>query len=87
MIGAEDVENGKPAPDGLLEDRGCHRGGQACGTSATPWTTRAAPGRRGVPFIGIARADSPRRAELVSLFAAENAVAVLDDINQLESVI
>jgi phosphoglycolate phosphatase-like HAD superfamily hydrolase len=40
-----------------------------------------------VPFIGIASPNNPRRADLASLFAAENAVAVLDDINQLESVL
>ncbi len=40
-----------------------------------------------VPFIGIAAATTPRRAELESLFAAEGAVAVLEDINQLEGVI
>jgi hypothetical protein len=40
-----------------------------------------------VPFIGIAAANTPRRAELQSLFAAEGAVHVLEDINQLEGVI
>ena len=40
-----------------------------------------------VPFIGIAAPTTPRWAELLTLFAAEGAVAVLEDINQLEGVI
>jgi hypothetical protein len=40
-----------------------------------------------VPFIGIASPNNSRRAELAALFQAENAIAVLDDINQLEGVL
>ena len=41
----------------------------------------------GVPFIGIVALTSARREELCSLLKAEGAKAVLDDINQLESVL
>jgi HAD superfamily phosphatase len=41
----------------------------------------------GVPFIGIASPKSPRHAELTALFKTEKARAVLEDINQLESVL
>ena len=41
----------------------------------------------GVPFVGIAAPASARREELVQLFHDEKAVAVLDDINQLEQVL
>ena len=41
----------------------------------------------GVPFIGIASATSLERTELVSLFEAENAIAIIGDINELESVL
>ena len=41
----------------------------------------------GVPFIGIATPASTRRDELVALLQAEGAVAVLEDINQLEDVL
>ena len=41
----------------------------------------------GVPFVGIAAPSNPRRSELIDLFRAENAIAVLDDINQLEGVL
>jgi HAD superfamily phosphatase len=41
----------------------------------------------GVPFIGIAAASNPRRAELAALFEAEGARAVVDDINCLEEAL
>lgn len=86
VIGAEDVRDGKPAPDGLLEIAaitGVSRIWYVGDTVDDARSARAA----GVPFIGIASDANPRRAELKSLFAAENAVAILDDINQLESVL
>jgi phosphoglycolate phosphatase-like HAD superfamily hydrolase len=86
LVGAEDVRNGKPAPDGLLEivaATGIKTIWYVGDTVDDARSARAA----GVPFIGIASEGSPRLAELKSLFAAENAVAVLDDINQLESVL
>lgn len=86
LVAAEDVRNGKPAPDGLLEivaATGIKRIWYVGDTVDDARSARAAS----VPFIGIASESTPRLAELKSLFAAENAVAVLDDINQLESVL
>jgi phosphoglycolate phosphatase-like HAD superfamily hydrolase len=40
-----------------------------------------------VDFIGIASPLNPRHDEVVRLLREENAVAVLDDINQLETVL
>jgi hypothetical protein len=82
----EDVTAHKPAPEGLLKIAAA-AGGASSGTSATPWTTRAAPGPRPCRSSASPRRNSPRRAELAALFQAENAVAILDDINQLESVL
>ena len=90
IVGAGDVPNHKPAPDGLL-----HIGklGGAGFSLRDLWyvgdtvddarSARAA----GVPFIGIASPTSERRDELVSLLYAESAKAVLNDINQLEEVL
>jgi HAD superfamily phosphatase len=39
-----------------------------------------------VPFIGIAAPDNPRYLDLVFLFQAEGAYAIVDDINFLEEV-
>ncbi len=41
----------------------------------------------GVPFIGIAAAANPSRAELAALFEAEGAHAIVDDINCLEEAL
>jgi HAD superfamily phosphatase len=40
----------------------------------------------GVPFIGIAAPSGLRREELVALFRAEGARAVIGDINEIEAV-
>lgn len=86
IVGMHEVKNLKPAPDGLF----CVR--DLC-VDASLWyigdtvddarCARAA----GVPFIGIAAPASPRPQELRELFAGENAIAVLDDITQLETVL
>jgi HAD superfamily phosphatase len=90
IVGAGDVPNHKPAPDGLL-----HIGklGGAGFSLRDLWyvgdtvdDARSAKAA-GVPFIGIASRSSERRDELVSLLYAENAKAVLNDINQLEEVL
>lgn len=86
IVGAGDVANHKPAPDGLLHI-------QSGAPEASLWyvgdtiddarSARAA----GVPFVGIASLSSPRRDQLIALLKEEQAVAVLDDINQLENVL
>jgi HAD superfamily hydrolase (TIGR01548 family) len=86
VIGAEDVVNGKPAPDGLLEIAAATGERRMWYVGDTVDDARSAKAAR-VPFIGIAAATTPRRAELESLFAAEGAVHVLENINQLEGVI
>jgi HAD superfamily phosphatase len=90
IVGAGDVPNHKPAPDGLL-----HIGklGGAGFSLRDLWyvgdtvdDARSAKAAA-VPFIGIASPSSERRDELVSLLHAEGAKAVLNDINQLEEVL
>jgi phosphoglycolate phosphatase-like HAD superfamily hydrolase len=41
----------------------------------------------GVPFIAIAARSNPRYADLVAAMKAENAIAILEDVNQLEGVL
>jgi len=99
VIGMEDVRNHKPHPEGLLRAVW----GEAPGASpAAPVQTKAAPQAfyvgdsiddarcaraAAVPFIGIAAASSPRRAELTALFGAEGARTVIEDINSLEEAL
>ena len=86
IIGMEDVTALKPAPEGLLKIAAAAGGRKIWYVGDTVDDARSARAAA-VPFIGIASPDSPRRAEVASLFQAENAAAVIDDINQLESVL
>ena len=86
IVGSDNVERTKPAPDGLIAileevpyDRVWYIGD-------TVDDARASSAAR-VPFIGIAAPGSSRNEESRALLASEGAIAVLDSINQLESVI
>jgi len=81
-----EVEHEKPAPDGLLEIAAACPGARLVYVGDTVDDARAARAAD-VPFIGIASAANPRREELVARFAAEQPVAVLEDINELEAAI
>lgn len=87
VISVECVKDPKPAPEGLFRIREMSPGKNLlCYVGDAVDDARAARAA-GVPFIGIASPSSPRRAELVSLFEAEQALAILEDINQLEAVL
>jgi HAD superfamily phosphatase len=86
IVGAGDVPNHKPAPDGLLHICKVRPDCELWYVGDTVDDARSAKAA-GVPFIGIASPTSERRDELVSLLHAEGAKAVLNDINQLEEVI
>ena len=86
IVTAEMVGRLKPAPDGLklIVERSPHEHFWYVGYAIDDCRcARAAE----VPFIGIAAPGSPRHRKLVSLFRDEGAIAVLDDINQLEAVL
>ena len=78
---AEDVDNGKPAPDGLLKIAHENPGSQLVFLGDTVDDARSAR-LAGVPFFGIAKRDHLRRAELLRLFERERAVAVLENVNE-----
>ena len=86
IVGADDVPNHKPAPDGLLHIGKLAPGAELWYVGDTVDDARSAKAA-GVPFIGIAGPDSERRGELVRLLSSEGAKAVLDDINQLEDAL
>jgi HAD superfamily hydrolase (TIGR01548 family) len=86
VIADEDVVNGKPAPDGLGKIAALTGLARIWYVGDTVDDARSAKAA-GARFIGIASESNPRRAELQALFAAENAFAVLSDINQLEVVL
>jgi HAD superfamily phosphatase len=86
IVGMQDVAALKPAPEGLLKIAAAADGRKMWYIGDTVDDARCARAAA-VPFIGIASPNSPRRDELASLFQAEKAAAVLEDINQLESVL
>src|SRR6185369_13002923 len=75
LIAMEDVENHKPAPDGL-----CRIPGAAYYVGDTVDDARCARAAK-VPFIGIAAPSNPLYIDLVFLFQEEGAYAIVDDIN------
>lgn len=84
ILTADDVTKGKPDPEGLHIVQRAHPGRQLWYVGDTIDDARCAR-RANVPFIGVASQSHGRRAELLDLFAQENAATVLEDINQLES--
>ncbi len=90
IVGMYDVENHKPAPDGLLR---IVRQPSPQSPAPSPFyigdtvdDARCAKAAR-VPFIGVAARSNPRYRDLVCLFEGEGAYAIVDDINGLEEVL
>ena len=86
MICAEHVARAKPSPEGLHTISARFPGHRLLYVGDTIDDARSAAGA-GVPFIGIAAASHSRRADILALFAAEGAVAVIENINEIESVL
>ena len=85
IVAMHDVESHKPAPDGLLRILRDHSDSKAYYIGDTVDDARSARGA-GVPFIGIAAPSNPLYIDLVFLFQAEGAFAIIDDINYLDEV-
>jgi HAD superfamily phosphatase len=84
LVAMEDVENHKPAPDGLCRIV-AEPGQRAFYVGDTVDDARCARAAK-VPFIGVTAPSNPTYLDLVFLFQAENAYAIIDDINYLEEV-
>lgn len=85
IIAMEDVENPKPAPDGLLRIARDNPRAKLFYVGDSIDDARAARAAN-VPFIGIAAPANPRYLDLVFLFQAEHSYAIVDDINYLNEV-
>ena len=86
IVCAENVSKPKPAPDGLHAIQRVKPGAKLWYVGDTIDDARSASAA-GVPFIGIIAASHSSRDELTRLFQQENAVAILDNVNQIESVL
>lgn len=85
VIAMEDTPNHKPAPDGLLQVLAANCDCPVYYIGDTVDDARCARAAK-VPFIGIAAPSNPLYLDLVFLFQAENAYAIVDDINYLSEV-
>jgi HAD superfamily phosphatase len=85
IVGMDEVENHKPAPDGLLQIRDANPGSKLYYVGDTVDDAACAQSAR-VPFIGVAAPANPLYLDLVFLFQAAGAHAIVDDINYLEEV-
>jgi HAD superfamily hydrolase (TIGR01548 family) len=83
IVGNEEVENLKPAPDGILKVREVWPGLEALYVGDTIDDARSACAA-GIDFIGVASRENTRREELAALFRREGARAVIESINELE---
>src|SRR3569833_3217092 len=82
----ESVANPKPAPDGLHVIMQHYPEKEIWYLGDTVDDARSAAAA-GVPFIGVSTRHNPRHAEICSLLRDFGAFAVLDDINQLETLV
>lgn len=86
VVTADDVENPKPAPDGLRLIQARHPERTIWYIGDTVDDARSAK-LAGVPFVGIAAQASPRYAELVNALEENGAFAVLSDVNELPGLL
>ena len=86
IICSDDVVNGKPAPDGLHSILRMKPGRKLIYVGDTVDDARSASAA-GVPFIGIAAESHSRRGDLVKLFEQENAIAIIENINDIEGAL
>lgn len=86
IVCADDVVNGKPAPDGLHSIQRMKPGRKLIYVGDTVDDARSASAA-GVPFIGIAAESHSRRGDLIGLFKQENAVAIVENINEIEGAL
>jgi len=86
VLCADHVARSKPAPDGLLAIQRMKPGRKLWYVGDTVDDARCARSA-GVPFIGIAAHDNSRREELIRLFEQEGALAILENVNEVEEAL
>ena len=83
IVGDDDVKTPKPAPEGLLKIAAAYPGSSLTYLGDTVDDARSARAA-GVRFIGVAH---PRHEGLPDLLRDEGAIAVIQDINEIEEVL
>jgi HAD superfamily hydrolase (TIGR01548 family) len=86
MICAEDVRLGKPDPEGLLRIAAANPDKRLLYFGDIVDDARASRAA-GVPFVGVVAKNHSARDEVIRLFREEEAVAIVDDINEVEELL
>jgi HAD superfamily phosphatase len=86
IMTADTLTEQKPSPQGLLRIAELNPGKKLWYVGDSVDDARAARSA-GVPFVGIAAPESPGSGDLIELFRAEKASAIIDDINQIPTVL
>jgi len=86
LLCADHVTKSKPDPEGLLAIQGRHPGRKLWYVGDTVDDARSAHAA-GVPFIGIVARNHSRRDEILRLFKQEQAIAVLENVNEIEGAL
>jgi HAD superfamily phosphatase len=83
---ADEITAAKPAPDGLIEIQRRRPGSKLWYIGDTVDDARCARAA-GIPFIGVAAHTHKKRGELIDLFEQENAIAIIESVNEIEMVL
>ena len=86
VVGTDDVQAGKPAPDGLLKIRSMVPHDRLFYLGDTVDDAQSAAAAQ-VPFLGVAGLKTPRRPETVAALEASGAMAVMTSINELPEIL
>jgi HAD superfamily phosphatase len=86
LLCADHVPKPKPAPDGLLSIQRLNPNRKLWYVGDTVDDARCARAA-GVPFIGVAAQNHSRRDEILRLFREEKAVAIIENVNEIEGVV
>jgi HAD superfamily phosphatase len=86
LITDESVVNPKPAPDGLHLIMRAHPDKTLWYLGDTVDDARSSQAA-GVPFIGVSTPHNPRHAEIAEILKGFGAFTVIEDINQLETLV
>lgn len=86
LITDESVANPKPAPDGLHLIMRAHPDKSLWYLGDTVDDARSAQ-TAGVPFIGVSTPHNPRHAEIAEILRGFGAFTVIEDINQLKTLV
>jgi len=83
VVGVDDVINPKPAPEGLVKIVEKYRYRKVWYVGDSVDDALAAREAR-IPFVGIAAKSTPSRKAIVELLKHNGALAVIEDINEME---